>query len=144
MLNYTKKHVNTITICVTLVICVILLICLDVLVFNAPKRINNQNNFARFSRIDKTDGVSRKYGNNNIFNRTSGGSSYIHCCDLEGPRCLYVYHPGVVHYYPDKLDELVGCPDCLCGRLHRLYRQQPVCTCHRSCVRRTDGIVGMR
>ena len=58
MLNYTKKHVNTITICVTLVICVILLICLDFLVFNAPEKINNQNNFASFSRIDKTDGVS--------------------------------------------------------------------------------------
>ena len=68
MLNYTKKHVNTITICVTMLICIILFICLDVLVFNAPDRIDNQNKLANFSRIEKIDGT----GNNQSLNKDGG------------------------------------------------------------------------
>lgn len=43
MLNYSKKCINTIALCVTIVICIILFIILDISILNVPMQKNNEN-----------------------------------------------------------------------------------------------------
>ena len=54
MLNYSKRCINTITICVTMFICVILFIILDACILNSGEEKYNQNISSSFIKIDKT------------------------------------------------------------------------------------------
>lgn len=60
MLNYSKKCVNTITICVTLIICIILFIILDFSFLKIPNKVNNQNINTSFAKIEKSNYSNRK------------------------------------------------------------------------------------
>ena len=60
MLNYSKKCINTITICVTLTLCIILFIILDVFLLKTPNKVNNQNVNTSFAKIEKSNYSNRK------------------------------------------------------------------------------------
>lgn len=59
MLNYSKKCINTITICTTLIICIILFIILDFSFFKIPYKNNDQKVDINFAKIEKNNYINR-------------------------------------------------------------------------------------
>ena len=60
MLNYSKKCINTIAICITLAVCTILFIILDVCFLNISEEKYDQNIHVSFGKFDKYNGLNRK------------------------------------------------------------------------------------
>ena len=60
MLNYSKKNINIITICITLLICIILFVILDIRVLNNSDEMYNQNISTSFTSIEKNKNIARK------------------------------------------------------------------------------------
>ena len=64
MLNYTKKCINTIALCITLIICIFLFIILDICIFELQESRNNKN----INNLTESKYMVRNNSNNNVIN----------------------------------------------------------------------------